>query len=248
MMRTSQSGINMIKSHEGLRLRAYQCPAGVWTIGYGSTYAVTQGLEISEADAEGRLRRDLRTAERAADRLVQVDLSQGQFDALVSFTFNLGAGALESSTLLRKLNAGDYEGAQAEFPRWRNARVNGVLTPLPGLVRRRADEAALFASGIEVEPEPVRPIVEPVPVIEEHQSVNQSGSVNAARAGAAATAVVTTTAQTNDVETLVEHAGLAERAFSFIQTVGPWVALAIGVGVWVYIEWRRRRQIAEAKR
>jgi len=247
-MQTSRRGITMIKRHEGLRLRAYLCPAGVWTIGYGSTFDVSPGLEITEDEAEQRLRRDLRTAERAVTRLVTAPLTQSQFDALVSFTFNLGEGNLANSTLLRKLNARDYIGAQAEFARWRNARVNGVLTPLPGLIRRRADEASHFASGFSVEPEPVRPVVEPASVIEEHQSVNQSGSVNAVRAGAAATAAVTAVTQTNDVETVIQHAGYAERFMGFVQSAGPWVAMIVIAGVWIYIEYRRRKQIAEAKR
>ncbi len=138
----SQNGLNLIKGFEGLRLSAYQDSAGVWTIGYGHTGGVRPGQRISQAQAEQYLRSDVRWAEQAVRDNVKVPLSQNQFDALVSFTFNVGAGALKDSTLLKKLNAGDYAGAQAEFGRW----VNAGGQRLEGLVRRRAEEAQLFGS------------------------------------------------------------------------------------------------------
>jgi GH24 family phage-related lysozyme (muramidase) len=139
----SAQGLDLVKRFEGLRLAAYQDSAGVWTIGYGHTGNVRPGQRITEAQAEQLLRKDVAWAEDAVRKNVDVPLSQGQFDALVSFTFNLGSGALQRSTLLKKLNAGDYAGAQAEFGRF----VHAGGRVLPGLVRRRADEAALFGSG-----------------------------------------------------------------------------------------------------
>lgn len=147
----SAAGVDLIKGFEGLRLAAYQDSAGVWTIGYGHTGGVQPGDRITTAEAEQLLRQDTAWAQQAVRDLVRVPLSQGQFDALTSFTFNLGAGALESSTLLRKLNAGDAAGAQAEFGRWIHA--DGQV--LPGLVRRRAAEAALFDHT------PLAPTVQP---------------------------------------------------------------------------------------
>ena len=147
----SAAGVDLIKGFEGLRLAAYQDSAGVWTIGYGHTAGVQPGDRITTAEAEQLLRQDTAWAQQAVRDLVRVPLSQGQFDALTSFTFNLGAGALESSTLLRKLNAGDTAGAQAEFGRWIHA--DGQV--LPGLVRRRAAEAALFDQT------PLAPAVQP---------------------------------------------------------------------------------------
>jgi uncharacterized protein (TIGR02594 family) len=139
----SNNGIDLIGSFEGLRLDAYQCDAGVWTIGYGHTGSdVHPGQHISESRAKELLRQDVESAENAVKDLVDVPLSQGQFDALVSFTFNCGKGALAKSTLLEKLNSGDYEGAQAEFGRFVHA--GGV--ELPGLVRRRKAEAELFGN------------------------------------------------------------------------------------------------------
>ena len=139
-MSLSSGGLDLIKSHEGLRTSAYQDPVGVWTIGYGHTGTAKPGQKITEAQAEQLLRKDVGWAEDAVRKNVKVPLTQGQFDALVSFTFNLGAGALGRSTLLKKLNAGDYAGAQAEFGKF----VHAGGRVLPGLVRRRGEEAALF--------------------------------------------------------------------------------------------------------
>jgi spore coat assembly protein SafA len=141
-MSLSPRGLNLIKGFEGLRLRAYQDSAGVWTIGYGHTAGVRPGDRISQAQAEAFLRHDTGWAQQAVRDKVKVPLTQGQFDALTSFTFNLGAGALHGSTLLRKLNAGNYAGARAEFGKW----VHAGGQRLEGLVRRRAAEAALFGS------------------------------------------------------------------------------------------------------
>ena len=140
MMQISKAGLDLIKQFEGLHLKAYRCPAGVPTIGYGHTAGVAMGQTITQQQADDYLRRDVRQFERAVSRLVSVPLTQGQFDALVSFAFNLGEGALAQSTLLRLLNAGDYAGAAAQFDRWNKA--GGRV--LPGLVRRRAAERALF--------------------------------------------------------------------------------------------------------
>lgn len=139
-MNTSQKGLDLIKSFEGLRLSAYKCPAGVWTIGYGTTAGVKEGQVITKERADELLRDDVKRFEDQVLRLVKVPLTQGQLDALVSFTYNLGAANLGNSTLLRLLNAGDYKGAAAQFDRWTKAGGK----ELPGLVKRRAAERALF--------------------------------------------------------------------------------------------------------
>lgn len=143
----NQDGLTIIKHFEGLELRAYQDSVGVWTIGYGHTAAagpptVYAGQVISEAEAEAILKRDLELFEDGVRDLVKVPVNSNQFSALVSFSFNVGLGALAESTLLRKLNAGDYQGAADEFPRW----VKAGGQTLPGLVRRRDAERALFLS------------------------------------------------------------------------------------------------------
>ena len=140
---TSQAGIDLITSFEGCRLTAYQDSVGVWTIGYGHTSGVYQGMTITEEEAIAFLRQDLKTAENAVNSNVTYGINQNQFDALVSFTFNVGTGNFTSSTLLKKLNAGDVNGAANEFDRWIYA--GGQV--LEGLVRRRAAEKQMFLSG-----------------------------------------------------------------------------------------------------
>ena len=146
-MKTSPVGIQAIKTREGLRLKAYPDPAtggAPWTIGYGSTgVGIMKGLVITEAEAESMLLNDLDHFERGVMSLVRVPLSQCQFDALVSFTYNVGLANLRTSTLLRKLNQQDYDGAANEFPRW--AFAAGKV--MQGLVVRRASERKQFLTG-----------------------------------------------------------------------------------------------------
>lgn len=142
-MKISQTGLDLIKSFEGLKLKAYQDVVGVWTVGFGSTGPhVKPGMIITAKQAEDLLRDDVSRFEACVSKQVSVPLSQNQFDALVSFAFNLGCGNLASSTLLRKLNAKDYAGASLEFTKWN--RAGGSV--LPGLTRRREAEKALFLS------------------------------------------------------------------------------------------------------
>ena len=131
----------IIKQSEGLRLEAYLCPAGVLTIGYGHTGSdVREGSRVSREEAENLLTRDLERFEKDILKMVKVELTQNQFDALVSFTYNVGSGALKTSTLLKKLNAGNYMEAADEFLKWTKAGGK----ELPGLVKRRRTERALF--------------------------------------------------------------------------------------------------------
>lgn len=147
-MRVSLTGAWLIKSSEGVRLEAYQDSAGVWTIGYGHTAYVKPGQVIAAAEAETLLAEDLKNFEVGVSRLVKVPLNQNQFDALVSFAFNLGLGALSSSNLLRLLNSGFYEKAAEEFGRW----VYVGDQKLPGLVARREKEKQLFLKPGETAP------------------------------------------------------------------------------------------------
>jgi lysozyme len=138
----SNTGLALTRSFEGLRLTAYQDSVGVWTIGYGHTGPeVHHGQCISEIEAETLLRSDLSSAVRAVRKAVQVNLAQHQFDALVDFSFNLGRGSFLSSSLLRYVNQGEFDGATVQFGLW----VHAGGKVLPGLVRRRAAEAALFS-------------------------------------------------------------------------------------------------------
>lgn len=134
------TGKDIIKKWEGLRLKAYLCPAGVPTIGYGHTYNVKMGQTISVSQAELFLDHDYQDAEEQVLSLVKVPLTENQLGALTSFVFNLGSGNLSRSTLLRKLNQGDYTSAAEEFNKW----VFAGGKKLNGLVKRRAEERELF--------------------------------------------------------------------------------------------------------
>jgi lysozyme len=142
MMKYSDKGMALTESFEGLSLTAYRDIVGVWTNGYGNTHGVTPGSTITLKQAVDDLADNLAGAEYVVNKVVTVPLTQGQFDALVDFVFNLGSGAFQSSTLLRKLNLKDYAGASAEFVKWNHA--GGV--EVKGLTRRRLAEQALFNS------------------------------------------------------------------------------------------------------
>lgn len=144
--RINAAGLSHIMQWEGKRLVAYQDVAGIWTIGYGHTTAagiprVREGMRISDKEAEDILKTDLRKFEDRVSRLVKVPLTDNQFAVLVSFDFN--TGALHKSTLLKKLNEGDYDAVPAELMKWVNAGGKRVQ----GLVNRRAAEAGLWAKG-----------------------------------------------------------------------------------------------------
>ncbi|HEM7577668.1 TPA: lysozyme [Serratia marcescens] len=146
-MQISKSGIELIKRFEGLRLKAYPDSVGVWTIGYGWTQPVDgkkvgHGMQIDQATADRLLKCGVVQYEQGVNQLVKVKITQGQFDALVSFAYNLGLRSLSTSTLLQKLNAGDTQGAADEFGKW----VNAGGKRLDGLVARRAAEREMFLS------------------------------------------------------------------------------------------------------
>lgn len=143
--RTSQAGIDLIKSFEGLELSSYYCSSNVLTIGYGHTSGVYEGQTITEYDAEELLRKDLLWFEQEVRRLINGPLTQNEFDAIVSFTFNIGSGALSNSTFRRRMNTGDDKAMcfREEFPRW----TNGDLL---GLVRRRNAEVKLATASYQL--------------------------------------------------------------------------------------------------
>ena len=144
-MKISDAGIRAIQDFEGFSRDRYADSAGLATIGYGHLIRPHEQIpeRISQAYATGLLRQDLNVAEACVNRLVQVDLTQAQYDALVSFTFNLGCGALSKSTLLKRLNAGDYHGAAREFLKW----VYAGGRKIEGLMNRRVAERAMFTGG-----------------------------------------------------------------------------------------------------
>ena len=142
-MKTGTKGLDLIKFFEGLELEAYKCPAGVWTIGYGHTKGVQDGDKISAIKANEMLANELAEYENYVNSYVTVELNQDQFDAMVSWVYNLGGGNLKASTLLQVLNAADYDGVPAQMLRWNKA--GGRV--LEGLTKRRQAEADLFSGN-----------------------------------------------------------------------------------------------------
>lgn len=190
-MKMSADGLALVKEFEGLRLKAYKCPALVWTIGYGHTSSagapiVTSDLEITRDEAEEVLKRDMGQYEDGVRKLVTIGITQGQFDALVDFAYNAGVGALAKSTLLKRVNAGRFDEVPAEFMKW----TKGGGKELPGLVRRRRAEVKLWR-GMDTE----KPVCndearaepdQPAPKKSIMQSKEANGAVIAGGAGAIA--------------------------------------------------------------
>lgn len=139
-MNLSEQGRLFIQEREALRLDAYKDSTGIWTIGWGHTIGVKEGDTCTLEQAQDFFLQDISPVEACVNREVTVEMSQSQFDALCSFAFNVGCTALARSTLLRKFNAGDTEGAANEFMRWNHA--GGAV--LAGLTKRREQEMQLF--------------------------------------------------------------------------------------------------------
>jgi lysozyme len=165
-MQMSQEGIDaLLKKFEGCKLKAYRCPANVCTIGYGHTSAagapeVKDGMTITQKEADDILRRDLVKYETAVFGMVHQPLTQHQFDVLVDFAYNAGVGALKTSTLLKKVNAAQFDDVPAELMKW----TKGGGKVLPGLVKRRQAESAWWVSGEPHEEQEQRVDPDPVPV------------------------------------------------------------------------------------
>ena len=143
-MNISAEGKALIKKFEGCKLEAYRCAAGVWTIGYGTIKNVERGQTITQQQADDMFDHEMKEYETYVNTAVTVPLSQNQFDALVSWVFNLGNGNLQASTMLKVINSGDHAGVPAQIKRWNKA--GGKV--LDGLIRRREAEALLYQGAI----------------------------------------------------------------------------------------------------
>ncbi|MEM6414710.1 MAG: lysozyme [Pseudomonadota bacterium] len=214
-MKISLNGIALIKRFEGLELESYQDIAGIWTIGYGHTETAGPDQRITEDEAEQLLRQDLGPREQAVSRLSNVPLNQNEFDALVSFVYNVGQSAYRRSTARRRLNAGDRIGAAEALTWFNKATVGGVLVPVTGLTRRRAAERALFLTPTEPlrsrdenainENSRVQPVEDPPRRGNIGESRTLQGAAVAGGAGVAASNMGRNSAtQLNDVETDIE--------------------------------------------
>lgn len=173
-MEISKNGINLIKKWEGVRLEAYQDIIGVWTIGYGHINGVKAGMKITEKEAEGFLKQDIKSHVGHMEQLIKVPLNQNQFDALASFHFNLGPKILEGTTLLTFINEKKWKEAAEQMKLYMNAGGE----PSQGLINRRNDEAALFLKAVEVKEEPKKeePKKEEVPPPDSSEKEEASSS------------------------------------------------------------------------
>lgn len=232
-MKMSQSGLELVKEFEGLRLKAYKCPAAVWTVGFGHTSAagapvVTSNLVITKAEAEEILKRDLVQYEDGVRGLVQIGITQGQFDALVSFAYNAGVSALAKSTLLKRVNAGRFDEGPAEFMKW----TKGGGRELPGLVRRRRAEVKLWRGmdtdtpvhHDEARAEPDQP--------KARRSIIQSREANAAVAAGG----LSTIAVAQEVLPLVKEGG------DLLGSLSPTVLILVVIIVVAAAAWYFRKQ------
>lgn len=178
------AGYALVKEFEGLRLTAYQCPAGVWTIGYGHTDGVKQGDAISEFEADRFLDKDLDWAEECVAINLAREANEFQFAAMVSLCFNIGAEGFRKSTVLRLHNAGDTTGAARAFSMWNKATVGGKLVELPGLTRRRLREAELYLTPVQGRVIEAMPqVVAPPPTMATSKTGWTAGTVAASGAG-----------------------------------------------------------------
>jgi GH24 family phage-related lysozyme (muramidase) len=241
-MRTSQKGIDLIQKFEGLFLKSYRCPAGVLTIGYGHTTAegypaVNENMTITVSEANDILRRDLGKEEATVSDLVKVPLNQNQFDALVSFVFNVGRTNFANSTLLKKLNAGQYDAVPTELMKW----TRGGGKQLPGLVRRRQAEGALWQQSDKSEFTQETRLTPDAPQPAKNMLQSKEGNAAIAAGGAGATALAT--------QILPEIQNNADLLETVVRVFGKPVSLALivvviaCVGIWF---WRRQRLQKEA--
>lgn len=230
-MKTSQRGINLIKEFEGFRGTAYRDPVGIWTIGYGFVKGVKQGDTITRAQADARLRRELAEYERAVERATGGNATQPQFDALVSFAYNVGVKGMAGSTVIKRHNAGDHQAAARAFGLWNKA--GGKVWP--GLTRRRAAEAALYLTP-DPASQPVENIKYAMPAeVEPERSLAQSEISRASFVTGGTAAVATVAEVTRSV------ADIKYGMDSLMDWIVP-VLLAVVVGLSVYIFVQRRRQ------
>lgn len=237
-MRLSRKGQKFVQSFEGYFPKAYLDPIGVLTIGWGHTNhhepKFSAGEVWSREKCEEVFRKDMRLFEDEVKRQVKVPLTQGQFDALVSFTYNCGGGNLSKSSLLRKLNAGDYEGAAQQFQYWNKA--GGRV--LPGLTRRRAAEALMFRdTTLSVSPqedeEMVQEVDNPKPSLLKSKIVQGATTIGVADAA-------NTLQNAADAKDAVKHLGFWDQLIHVMSMPSVWAGIAVLAIVGAIIYWRWR--------
>ena len=242
-MKISSAGLSIIKEFEGFRANAYRHPVGIWTIGYGTIRGVKPGDVVTRAEAERRLRQELVEYERAVERATGGNATQPQFDALVSFAYNVGVKGMAGSTVIKRHNAGDHQAAARAFGLWNKA--GGKVWP--GLTRRRAAEAALYLKQEVVMAH--KPVLdgegdagEAVAAMEMPREVEPERSMASSEINRAAVA----TGATATVATVAEVARSAADVKTSAELMGEWlipaILLAIIVALCVYIVTQRKKQ------
>ena len=232
-MKMSPAAIEaLVKTFEGCKLKAYLCPAGILTIGYGHTSAagapdVKAGMEITLAQADEILRADLAKFERGVDRLVTTPIGAHQFDVLVGFAYNVGLGALEKSSLLRAVNARDFDRVPDELMKW--TRAGGKV--LPGLVRRRQAEVAWWLSMNAAVPARETPDPVPVKTITTSKQANSAAAIGALGSVGAAKEIVSQIQEANETFDMITGLLTNDRFLIMLAIVG------LGAAIWY---WRKR--------
>ena len=236
-MKMSTEGINtLLKPFEGCKLKAYRCPANVCTIGYGHTSAagapaVSDGMTITQEQAETILAADLVRYEQAVSGMLQQSVNQHQFDVLVDFAYNAGIGALKSSTLLKKVNAADFDAVPAELMKW----TKGGGKVLPGLVRRRQAESAWWSAGNDqrVDTEEQRTEPDPIPARTMAQSKQGNAAIVTAGLGSFGAAKEIAAQAQDASETADQFMGLLHNQNFLIMAA----IIGLGAAIWY---WRKK--------
>lgn len=242
-MKTSEDGKRRIKRHEALRLTAYLCPAGVPTIGYGVTDGVTfddvkRGRTCTKDEAEQLFTKSLKRFENHVDFCCTVKPNQNQFDAMVSLAYNIGIAGFSKSTVLKAHNRGDTASASRAFGLWNKSTIRGKLQVMPGLVTRRAQEAALYLQPMPSHSEGSQPEM-PQEVAPERPMSDSRITRGAATAG-----VITTVATASEVLSSVNSVKYS------IDELGTWfvpVLLVVVVALCGYIVYERFMQRKEGR-
>ena len=248
-MRISDQGLALIKEQEGYHTKlkdnsckAYLCPAGVWTCGWGCTEGVTANTQWTTEEATESLRREMGKHEANVHKLVTVPLSQGQFDALVSLCYNIGVGALGKSTLLKHLNAGDYARAASHFADFKYAKVrgdtarhykvaDGTTVALAGLVTRRAAETMLFLEAAHVEQMPQK-VEAPTSKVTTASVVKAGGGTATVGAGGAAALIQSPP----DISSISAWKAMATEAGNIIHwAMSNWILTGGAIGTYIVV-------------
>lgn len=252
-MKLSAEGKRLIYSFEGKlkkisdgRYISYRCPAGVWTVFAGCTTGVAEGMIVTEEEGEELFQKEIAKHEATVARLVTVDINQNEADALISLSFNIGAGGFQRSTVLRRLNRGDRKGAAKAFEMWTKATVKGRKVDLPGLVSRRQREAALFLKPVEAPDEPfmAQSVTEAREVSKPAVAVGTTAAVIAVtEAAPAIIPPAVPDAITQGISNVGAWKGVGEIAWSFKDWAlhQPTMAGVVGISVLAVMFWPKRK-------